>query len=133
MQSTIARNPARFQPFMGPASAIQGPTSNIGGFTKKTTSNAMIFIGYCAGNIIGPQLFFESEAPSYLSGFLAMMLCFGLGFAACVALRFYLPWQNRRRDRADGMHEIEANGAAHGSLNLMDKTDKEIPQFRYLY
>ncbi|KXJ87119.1 major facilitator superfamily domain-containing protein [Microdochium bolleyi] len=119
-------------------------SSNIGGFTKKTTANAMIFIGYCAGNIIGPQLFFQSEAPSYPSGFLAMIICFCLGFAACVALRFYLPWQNRRRDRAGGVLEVGGiggsadgaggSGAAHpSSLNLADKTDKEILQFRYLY
>lgn len=40
-------------------------TSNIGGFTKRSTVNAIYFVMYCAGNVIGPQLFFESEAPRY--------------------------------------------------------------------
>ena len=40
-------------------------SSNIGGFTKKATVSAIYFIMYCAGNIIGPQLFFEEEAPKY--------------------------------------------------------------------
>jgi hypothetical protein len=42
------------------------------------------------GNIIGPQLFFEREAPSYPSGFLGMMICFGIAFALCCVLRINL-------------------------------------------
>lgn len=40
-------------------------SSNIAGFTKKATVSAIYFIMYCTGNIIGPQLFFEKEAPKY--------------------------------------------------------------------
>lgn len=40
-------------------------SSNIGGFTKKATVSAVFFILYCVGNIVGPQLFFEDEAPKY--------------------------------------------------------------------
>lgn len=40
-------------------------TSNVGGFTKKATVSAMLFLAYCTGNIIGPQLFLDSEAPKY--------------------------------------------------------------------
>lgn len=39
--------------------------SNIAGFTKKSTVMAMIFLGYCAGNLSGPQFFISTEAPSY--------------------------------------------------------------------
>jgi hypothetical protein len=45
--------------------AIAMISSNVGGFTKKATVSAVFFILYCVGNIIGPQLFFESEAPKY--------------------------------------------------------------------
>lgn len=40
-------------------------SSNVGGFTKKATVSSIYFIMYCTGNIIGPQLFFEREAPKY--------------------------------------------------------------------
>jgi hypothetical protein len=40
-------------------------TSNVGGFTKRATVSAMLFIGYCAGNIIGPQFFYTREKPRY--------------------------------------------------------------------
>jgi hypothetical protein len=39
--------------------------SNIAGFTKKSTVMAMIFLGYCAGNLSGPQFFISTEAPHY--------------------------------------------------------------------
>jgi MFS transporter, ACS family, allantoate permease len=39
--------------------------SDVAGFTKKTTVTAILFMGYCAGNIAGPQIFFAREAPGY--------------------------------------------------------------------
>jgi ACS family allantoate permease-like MFS transporter len=39
--------------------------SNIGGFSKRATVSAIYFVMYCTGNIVGPQLFYESEAPKY--------------------------------------------------------------------
>lgn len=40
-------------------------SSNVAGFTKKSTVNAVFFLGYCAGNIAGPQFFIPTEAPKY--------------------------------------------------------------------
>ncbi|VUC37974.1 unnamed protein product [Clonostachys rosea] len=107
-------------------------SGNFGGFTKKTTVNAMIFIAYCTGNIIGPQLFLEREAPSYPSGFLAIIICLSIGLFSCFVLRFYLIWENRRRENAGDVMTVDA-ADEQPTLNLMDKTDKEIPQFRYVY
>ena len=90
---------------------------------------AQIFIAYCAGNIIGPQLFFEDEAPSYPSGFLSMLICFGVAFVTCFILRFYLVWVNKRRDQ----EATPADEEDAGDVNLADKTVKEIQRFRYVY
>ncbi|KAH7133806.1 major facilitator superfamily domain-containing protein [Dactylonectria macrodidyma] len=107
-------------------------SSNFGGFTKKMTVNAMIFMGYCAGNIIGPQLFFDDEAPSYPSGFLAMMICYGVALMTCFSLRIYLIWENRRRDRMDNGENGSEWQESLDSAS-MDKTDKELVHFRYVY
>jgi MFS family permease len=40
-------------------------SSNVGGFTKRSIVGATIFIGYCVGNIAGPQFFLASEEPRY--------------------------------------------------------------------
>ncbi|KAJ5407993.1 hypothetical protein N7509_001876 [Penicillium cosmopolitanum] len=39
--------------------------SNVGGFTKRSTVNAMLFVAYSTGNIVGPQLYLSLEAPVY--------------------------------------------------------------------
>lgn len=39
--------------------------SNVAGYTKKATVNAIFFIAYCAGNIGGPLMFYTKEAPAY--------------------------------------------------------------------
>lgn len=46
-------------------------SSNIAGYTKKQVTSALLFTGYCVGNIIGPQTFKESEAPGYHSAYIA--------------------------------------------------------------
>ena len=46
-------------------------SSNIAGYTKKQITGAMLFTGYCVGNIIGPQTFKDSEAPGYKSAYIA--------------------------------------------------------------
>ncbi|KAL5365788.1 major facilitator superfamily domain-containing protein [Aspergillus floccosus] len=50
--------------------------SNVAGRTKKIVFASSYFISYCVGNLIGPQLFFESEEPRYQSGFASMVICF---------------------------------------------------------
>ncbi|KAG5949166.1 hypothetical protein E4U53_006021 [Claviceps sorghi] len=110
-------------------------SGNCGGFTKKTTVNALVFITYCVGNIIGPQLFFEREEPTYQSGFLAFIVFLAIAFVVCWVIRFYLMWENRRRDRLVGADDVarferERQGVM---VNLSDMTDKQIPQFRYVY
>ncbi|PKX95933.1 putative MFS allantoate transporter [Aspergillus novofumigatus IBT 16806] len=82
--------------------------SNIGGFSKRATVSAIYFVMYCAGNIVGPQLFFESEAPRYQSGFQAVI--------------------NRRRDRVAG-----PVNDAEKPTELVDITDLANMQFRYVY
>lgn len=37
-------------------------SSNVAGYTKKQLTGAILFTGYCVGNIIGPQTFISSEA-----------------------------------------------------------------------
>lgn len=49
-------------------------SSNIAGYTKKQVTGALLFTGYCVGNIIGPQTFKSSEAPRYHSAYIASVI-----------------------------------------------------------
>lgn len=40
-------------------------SSNVAGFTKKSTVSALMFVAYCVGNIVGPQFFLPTEKPGY--------------------------------------------------------------------
>lgn len=59
-----------------------------------------------------------------------MMICFAIAFCLCFVLRFYLIWENKRRDRGVTAVEPEKNA---GQINMADKTDKEMMTFRYVY
>lgn len=105
-------------------------SSNIAGFTKKSTVMALIFLGYCAGNLSGPQFFISTEAPNYHVSYLifpadafpekrkeddqrklteiktaytAILACFAITIALVVSMRFYLARENKMRDREQGV------------------------------
>ena len=40
-------------------------SSNVAGYTKKQLTGAVLFTGYCVGNIIGPQTFIAKEARKF--------------------------------------------------------------------
>ncbi|KAH2438240.1 hypothetical protein KXW35_006393 [Aspergillus fumigatus] len=102
--------------------------SNIGGFSKRATVSAIYFVMYCTGNIVGPQLFYESEAPKYQSGFQAVIVCFVVVVVVALALGVYLRCENRRRERVVG--PVEHDGKP---TELVDITDLANLQFRYVY
>ncbi|KAL2850145.1 major facilitator superfamily domain-containing protein [Aspergillus pseudoustus] len=111
-------------------------TSNTAGFTKKSTATAVVFVAYCLGNIVGPQIMFEREAPGYSSGFAGMLTCFAASAVISLVLRFYLIWENKKRDSigvAPETIEVDGEHVPAATLNLLDKTDREIHQFRYVY
>ena len=63
-----------------------------------------------------------------------MLVCFAFMFVLSLALRYYLVWENRRRDRAG---HVDSGGISFEGDTLdaavLDKTDKELLQFRYVY
>lgn len=70
-------------------------SSNIAGYTKKTTVAALYLIGYCTGNIIGPQTFRPADAPRYVSAEVTILVCFGL----CIVDLLFINWWCRRENR----------------------------------
>ncbi|KAJ5113598.1 hypothetical protein N7456_002132 [Penicillium angulare] len=113
-------------------------SSNVGGFTKRATISSIFFIMYCAGNIVGPQLFFAKEAPKYQSGFLAIIICLAVCVFDSLLLLVYLKRENSRRDRIETSSDSpgpDPGKQAEGDIQnmLQDITDKKNDQFRYVY
>ncbi|KAL2857735.1 major facilitator superfamily domain-containing protein [Aspergillus pseudoustus] len=109
--------------------------SNVAGYTKRTTVNAVMFMGNCVGNITGPFLFFPGEMPDYESAWLGIMISLAIAVVSILALRQVLQFQNRCRDRQQGIkidpESREAVEAEEVVALDKDETDWENRTFRY--
>lgn len=109
-------------------------TANVAGSTKRTTVNAIFFISYCVGNIIGPFAFKSTEAPRYPSGIVAIMVAYCIEIVVLLLFSRYLSWRNRVkvRDLAEkGL--VAATEEERALMGFRDLTDMENPYFRYTY
>jgi ACS family allantoate permease-like MFS transporter len=103
--------------------------SNFAGYTKKATASAMMYVAFCVGQVAAPQLFLPSEAPVYQTAFRAAFICFALCIVLSIVLRYYLIWENKRRDQVAA--EVgEVNDSGDEFLDLTDKQQRHI--FRYV-
>jgi hypothetical protein len=107
------------------------PASNVGGYTKRTTATAFVFLAYCIGNIIGPHAFLSSEKPIYQTGCKFIVGCTAGQVLIAAALRYLLIRRNKLRDAAQG--EVADHVAEDDEELLRDLTDFENPKFRYSY
>ncbi|KAK2051318.1 major facilitator superfamily transporter [Colletotrichum caudatum] len=102
--------------------------SNVAGHTKKGFMAATVFVAYCVGNIVGPQLVrSQSKDRHYPELWLGLIVCYVVCLLAAVALYRLLRAENRRRDALPVDEEERAKMA------FQDLTDKENPYFRYVY
>lgn len=101
--------------------------SDAAGTTKKITVNAILLMFYCAGNIIGPQLFYTREKPEYPTGKRAMAAAQAAQFVLVCGLAVLNYAENKRRDKA-GITKPPDDVI---NVEFADLTDKEMPWFRY--
>ncbi|OOF90942.1 hypothetical protein ASPCADRAFT_177928 [Aspergillus carbonarius ITEM 5010] len=114
--------------------SLQMPSSNMGGYTKRVTATAFVFLAYCIGNIIGPHAFLSSEAPVYETGCKLILGCAICQIVCAGALRVLLVRRNRKRDE-DAALPGEDAGIGEGEEGdvMADLTDFENRRFRYVY
>ena len=111
-------------PFVALLSLI---SSNIAGYTKKTTVAAMYLIAYCVGNIIGPQTFRPKDAPQYRPAEITILVCWIVCLLDLGFIYWYCKRENARREvvrREPGYEKVE-------NQEWLDLTDKENPEFVY--
>ncbi|KAI0476630.1 MFS general substrate transporter [Xylaria cf. heliscus] len=109
-------------------------SSNVAGYTKKQLTGAILFVGYCVGNIIGPQTFIETEAPLYTSAYIAILVGYSVKTLMVVVLYLYMWTVNKKRDREAAISgsllttEQEKEAIERG---MQDVTELDNPGFRY--
>lgn len=101
--------------------------ANTAGHTKKTVVFAILYIGYAVGNLIGPQTFRASQAPEYIGGFTAMIVC----YCVCIGLMgLYWALAARQNKRIDA-RAAEVNSGDDLLDGFTDLTDQQQEGFRY--
>jgi ACS family allantoate permease-like MFS transporter len=105
--------------------------ANTSGHSKKLTMNAVFFVSYCCGNIIGPQLFQANDAPDYAHGYIGLLACIVVAMLAIAAYGFVCARENARRNAAEAADSETSEGAEVEAFS--DMTEKEKPAFRYVY
>ncbi|KAF2098644.1 MFS general substrate transporter [Rhizodiscina lignyota] len=102
-------------------------TANTAGHTKKVVTNAILFLGYCTGNLAGPFFYKSSQAPTYNLGIWSMIVSHLLQITTALVLRTLLSWENHRRDKAQAEAGVQQN---LDETAFADMTDRENPNFR---
>lgn len=69
---------------------------NTAGDTKKKCTSAIVFIGMCTGNVIGPLLYSLDDAPLYRPGLISNLIMFVLVGFISLLIPMYLALLNKR-------------------------------------
>ncbi|RAR03317.1 major facilitator superfamily transporter [Stemphylium lycopersici] len=129
---------------------------NTAGDTKKKCTSAMVFIGMCTGNVIGPLLYSVDDAPLYRPGLISNLIMFALVAVIALLIPMYLAILNkkhakkraelgksavrvdesmlRKKDMSQKGAKIEAQDQIHEQDNgFSDLTDMKNEDFIYVY
>ncbi|GKT50741.1 putative transporter [Colletotrichum spaethianum] len=103
---------------------------NVAGQTKKSTTLAMNFIDWAAGNMTAPQIFQAGDAPRHHKGFTAHFCLYALFNSFLILLRFLLVRRNLEKRRA-AAEDISQDGSKGVWLRVlrpaMNKLSPRIP------
>ncbi|KAL2070989.1 hypothetical protein VTL71DRAFT_14015 [Oculimacula yallundae] len=102
-------------------------SSNVAGYTKKTTVGALYLIAYCAGNIIGPQTFRPKDRPRYVPAEIIIVVC----YAVCVVDMAFIHWYYVRRNKKNAGVRAKPGYMKLDKQEFLDLTDRENSEFVY--
>lgn len=125
-------------------------SSNITGHTKKAVVSAVLFLGFCAGYIIGPLTFLAREAPTYSvsdyhsiwtkveitnkllqTAYNIMIACFVLNITIVMMLRQIMAMANKKREVEYGSADVLSAEGGEDALMHVDETDFQNKSIRY--
>ncbi|KAF7329110.1 MFS general substrate transporter [Mycena kentingensis (nom. inval.)] len=113
---------------VGFAAGLVMVSSNMGGYTHRTIASAVIFTAYCFGNVAGPFVVKQSQAPYYQDATAGLLAGYSIKLVCQLTLLTYMFLSNRRRDKKYGPPDLPASKEA----GMQDKTEYENKNFRYV-
>ncbi|KAF9008901.1 major facilitator superfamily domain-containing protein [Cyathus striatus] len=113
-------------------------SGNVAGRSKQVMASSMVFIAWAVGNAVGPQVFRDDDKPRYTKAFIVHIVIYGVQLAAVIFLRLRLMRLNVLKRKMQNIAASKENGETidehltHKHA-FDDLTDKENPDFRYVY
>ncbi|KEF59415.1 uncharacterized protein A1O9_04259 [Exophiala aquamarina CBS 119918] len=107
--------------------------ANTAGHTKKVVTNAVLFLGYCTGNIAGPFFYKTNQAPQYELGIWSMIVSHLIEVCIIVTFWVLMKAENHRRDKVQAQEAGGLEGRDLDATAFGDLTDRENLNFRYIY
>jgi hypothetical protein len=107
---------------------------NVAGQTKKSTTLAITFIAWAAGNMTAPQIFQSTDAPRYQKGLAAHFCLYALFNITLVLTRVLIMRRNKHKTATpcDSSASVKISDTKNLHTHAFeDLTDKENPEFRY--
>ncbi|KAK7742422.1 hypothetical protein SLS62_010730 [Diatrype stigma] len=98
---------------------------NTGGDTKKKTSSAVMFMGMCTGNIIGPLLYNTKDAPLYRPGLISNLIMFVLVGVLGMVIPLYLMFLNKLHAKKREQLGKSANVVDQSMMRKQDIDDSK--------
>lgn len=95
--------------------------------------NGMIWLGACIGNIVGPFFYRTEQSPRYTLGIGSLLVANVVEFSLFFALRYAFMYENKRKQRQREQMERDGSLQSLNETAFMDMTDKENPNFEYVY
>lgn len=102
-------------------------STNVAGYTKKTTVGALYLIAYCLGNIIGPQTFRPKDEPRYVPGEITIIVC----LSVCVLDLIFINFYYARLNKKNAAKRLSPGYTKLDKQEFLDLTDRENPEFVY--
>jgi hypothetical protein len=96
---------------------------NTAGDTKKKCTSAMVFIGMCTGNVIGPLLYSVDDAPEYRPGLISNLIMFILVGVISLLIPMYLAVLNRKHAKR---REELGKSAARLDESMLKKNERDV-------
>ncbi|CEJ54136.1 Putative Permease of the major facilitator superfamily [Penicillium brasilianum] len=103
-------------------------STNVAGSTKKTTVAAIYMIGYCVGNILGPQTFRPKDAPRYIPAEITICCCWAACLIDMLVIRYWYRVRNAQKERI----RLDPDYQEVPLSEFKDLTDLENPELIYV-